>query len=102
MAIKKNHTGLCCEGGIPHRAKLTINIKRRFKLSKNIKHRVKIYPSMHKTTINKGRRLEQSGTSFAHHPRTEKQGVEIHRSINVEAMTVDQAPGRLLRHGLMS
>jgi hypothetical protein len=33
---------------------------------------------------------------------TEKQGVEIHRSINVEATTVDQAPGRLLRHGLMS
>jgi hypothetical protein len=49
---------------------------------------------------NGGRRL--TGTSFAHHPCTEKQGVEIHRSINTEATTVDQAPGRLLRRGLMS
>jgi hypothetical protein len=49
---------------------------------------------------NGGRRL--MGTSFAHHPHTEKQGVEIHRSINAEATTVDQAPGRLLRRGLMS
>jgi hypothetical protein len=44
---------------------------------------------------NGGRRL--IGSSFAHHPRTKKKGVEIHRSINVEATTVDQAPGRLLR-----
>jgi hypothetical protein len=51
-------------------------------------------------TNNGGRRL--TGTSFAHHPRTEKQGIEIHRSINAEATTVDQAPGRLLRRGLMS
>jgi hypothetical protein len=44
---------------------------------------------------NGGRRL--TGTSFAHHPCTEKKGIEIHRSINAEATTVDQAPGRLLR-----
>jgi hypothetical protein len=48
----------------------------------------------------KGRWL--TGASFAHHPRTEKKGVEIHRSINAEATTVDQAPGRLLRRGLVS
>jgi hypothetical protein len=44
---------------------------------------------------NRGRRL--TGTSFTHHPCTKKQGVEIHRSINVEVMTVDQASSRLLR-----
>jgi hypothetical protein len=48
----------------------------------------------------KGSRL--TGSSFAHHPRTEKQGVEIHRSFNAKATTVDQAPGRLLRRGLVS
>jgi hypothetical protein len=28
-------------------------------------------------------------TSFAHHPRTEKQGIRIYRSINTEVTTVD-------------
>jgi hypothetical protein len=36
-----------------------------------------------------------------HHPCIEKQGVEIHRSFNAKATTVDQAPGRLLRRGLV-
>jgi hypothetical protein len=27
-----------------------------------------------------------------HHPHTKKQGVEIHRSFNAKAMTIDQAP----------
>jgi hypothetical protein len=49
---------------------------------------------------NGGRRM--MGTSFAHHPRTEKQGVEIHRSFNAKATTVEQAPGLLLRRGLRS
>jgi hypothetical protein len=55
------------------------------------------------TTIQgqqQSRRL--TGSSFAHHPHTEKQGVEIHRSFNAKATTVDQAPGRLLRRGLRS
>jgi hypothetical protein len=49
---------------------------------------------------NGGRRM--MGSSFAHHPRTTKQGVEIHRSFNTKVTTVDQAPGRLLRQGLRS
>ena len=37
-----------------------------------------------------------------HHPRIEKQGVEIHNSFNAKATTIDHAPGRLLRRGLVS
>jgi hypothetical protein len=48
----------------------------------------------------KGRWL--AGSSFAHHSHTGKQGVEIHKSFNAKATTVDQAPGRLLRRGLVS
>jgi hypothetical protein len=53
------------------------------------------------TEISKGRWLGKK-LSFAHHPRTEKKGIRIYRSINTEVTTVDSAPGRLLRHGLMT
>jgi hypothetical protein len=49
---------------------------------------------------NGGRRM--MGSSFAHHFHTKKHGVEIHRSFNAKAMTVDQAPSQLLRRGLRS
>jgi hypothetical protein len=39
---------------------------------------------------NRGRRLK--GSPSLHHPRTEKQGIEIHRSFNAKVTTVDQAP----------
>ena len=48
----------------------------------------------------KGSRL--TGSSFAHHPHTDKHGVEIHRSFNAKATTVDQDLGRLLRRGMVS
>jgi hypothetical protein len=51
---------------------------------------------MAERTINQGQTFKGSrltGSSFAHHPRTGKQGVEIHRSFNAKATTVDQAPG---------
>jgi hypothetical protein len=38
--------------------------------------------------------------SFGHHPRIKKQGIRIYRLLCTEVMTIDSAPGRLLRHGL--
>ena len=54
--------------------------------------------------INQGQKKCKSMivTSFAHPPHTKKKGVEIDKSINIKVTTIDQAPGQLLRHRLMS
>jgi hypothetical protein len=65
MAMKK-HTGLCCKGGIPRRAKLTIDTQCIFNLSKNIKQRVKIYPSIQTQSYNYGTRTDNNGRFTRH------------------------------------
>jgi len=44
---------------------------------------------------NRGRQM--MGLALAHHPHTDKEGMEFHRSFNAKEKTIDQAPGRLLR-----
>jgi hypothetical protein len=56
--------------------------------AENSKRTERIQPSKEN---NGDRRL--IGSSFAHHPRIEKQGVEIHRYFNAKATTVDQNHG---------